>query len=59
MQKIKILDSKCINCGVCTALCPTGALVLDKITWELKFSEIKCINCFACEASCPLGAIKK
>ncbi|MCF6097278.1 4Fe-4S binding protein [Thermovorax subterraneus] len=56
---IEIIEEKCISCGACTVLCPTGALCLDKNIWELRFFAEKCSSCLICKNTCPLGAIEK
>lgn len=51
-------EDKCIHCGACTAVCPSGALVMDTDTWELKFTMDKCLLCGHCVRACPARAIK-
>ena len=47
---------KCINCGACIGVCPTGAhSVKDEIH---SFDREKCISCGACESVCPSNANK-
>jgi len=54
-----ILDKDlCVSCGLCTSLCITQALTLDKETRKLLFDKEKCILCGSCSNSCPLDAIK-
>ena len=54
-----ILDKEqCVNCGVCTSLCITHALSLDKSSFKLIFDKDKCILCGICLNSCPVNAIK-
>jgi len=49
---------RCIDCGACISICPTGVLCLDKVTFKLNFNYNKCIVCGYCVEACPLGAIK-
>lgn len=49
---------KCMHCGACTAVCPSGALVMNKQTWELEFDMDKCLLCGHCVRACPARAIK-
>jgi len=51
-------EEKCINCGACTAVCPSGALVMNKETWELEFDMDACLLCGHCVRACPARAIK-
>ncbi|MGM0366767.1 MAG: NIL domain-containing protein [Actinomycetota bacterium] len=54
-----ILDKDlCVSCGLCTSLCITQALTLEKDTRKLEFDKEKCILCGLCSNSCPLDAIK-
>lgn len=47
--KIKKTD-KCVNCGICAGLCPTGAIENGKIS-------TKCIRCLKCVFNCPQNAL--
>ena len=49
---------ECVNCGACTAVCPSGALWMDPATWELQFDLEKCLLCGHCVKACPTRAIK-
>ncbi len=51
-------EEKCMHCGACTAVCPSGALVMNKQTWELEFNMDKCLLCGHCVRACPTRAIK-
>jgi ferredoxin len=50
-------EDKCIHCGACTAVCPSGALSLDNETWKLTFDREKCLICELCIQTCPLGVM--
>ncbi len=51
-------EDKCMHCGACTSVCPSGALVMNKKTWELEFTMDKCLLCGHCVKACPARAIK-
>lgn len=49
-------EEKCLFCGLCEALCPAGAIKVDKEARWLAFSAAKCIHCGKCAKSCPSEA---
>ena len=55
--EIAIDDESCVDCGLCTGVCPTQALTLDPESFRLKFSRSHCIVCEQCVPTCPVGAI--
>jgi NAD-dependent dihydropyrimidine dehydrogenase PreA subunit len=56
-DEIRINDDICVDCGLCTGVCPTQALVLDPDTFRLKFFQLRCIVCEQCIPTCPVQAI--
>jgi ferredoxin len=50
-------EERCVNCGLCTAVCKPGALTLDATSSSLVFDKDKCVYCEACVISCPRRAI--
>lgn len=50
-------DERCVDCGLCTAVCRPGALTLDPVTGKLVFDKDKCVYCEACVVACPRRAI--
>lgn len=48
----------CVDCGACTAVCPTDALSMDTGTWKLDFDKESCILCELCVNACPVRVIK-
>jgi ferredoxin len=48
-------DERCVTCGLCTAVCRSGALTLDGQT--LVFDKDKCVYCEACVVACPRRAV--
>ncbi len=45
----------CAGCGMCTRVCPTGAVSL--YAGVAQIDQTKCINCYRCAEACPRGAI--
>jgi len=58
-KDIKVNWDKCIQCGACVNICPTGALYIkDRKTMEVAFDADKCIACELCIRPCPPRAIE-
>lgn len=55
--EITIDEESCVDCGLCTGVCPTQALTLDPETFRLKFQRSRCIVCEQCIPTCPVDAI--
>jgi ferredoxin len=53
-KKIIWKENECVHCGACTAVCPSGALEMDKVSWSLDFNKEKCLLCGLCVKACPL-----
>jgi len=51
-------ESSCIHCGACTAVCPSGALFVNRETMEVVFSPEMCSVCELCIKTCPVRAMK-
>lgn len=56
-QKIFRDEDCCIHCGLCTAMCPTKALVVDKGSRKVLFEIDKCSACGLCTRVCPVQAM--
>ena len=56
-REILIDDDLCVHCGLCTGVCPTGALRLDTESLKLAFNRAQCIVCEQCIPTCPVQAI--
>lgn len=50
-------EGSCVHCGACTAVCPSGALQMDKKDWCLTFDKEKCLVCELCVKACPLNVM--
>jgi len=50
-------EDRCIHCGTCTSVCPSGALQMNKEDWSLTFDKEKCLICELCVKTCPLDVM--
>lgn len=60
LYRLEILDKEaCDMCGLCAAICPTGALSLsgDEAVESLGFNMSSCIGCDMCRQVCKSNAI--
>jgi ferredoxin len=57
-QDIKRDEDKCIQCGACTAVCPTGALHIKRPEMEVLFESEKCSACEWCVSACLARAME-
>jgi len=55
--QIQIDPGACVDCGICSSVCPSGALNVGAPTWQLEFDAQRCLVCEQCIPSCPLNAI--
>ncbi|MGG6270408.1 NIL domain-containing protein [Leptolyngbya sp. AN03gr2] len=56
-REITIDENTCVDCGLCTGVCPTEALTLDPQSFRLLFTRSRCIVCEQCIPTCPVQAI--
>ena len=56
-QEIKKDEDICIHCGMCTAVCPTGALHIKRPEMEVVFDDEKCSACELCVITCPVKSM--
>jgi NAD-dependent dihydropyrimidine dehydrogenase PreA subunit len=47
----------CINCGMCSAVCPHAVFAPNGNAAQLVRADA-CMECGACQQNCPTGAIK-
>lgn len=48
------LSEKCIKCGKCVSVCPSGCINPDK----RELDNERCVRCMNCKAICPVDAVK-
>jgi formate hydrogenlyase subunit 6/NADH:ubiquinone oxidoreductase subunit I len=54
-----IIFDRCTACGICTGICPAGALTLTKneLVQELALDRGACVFCNRCVNACPEQAL--
>lgn len=57
-QEVKRKKEKCTHCGACTAVCPTGALSIQRPEMTVEFDQKKCSVCELCIPACPTRVMK-
>ena len=57
-QEIRRIDKRCTHCGFCTAVCPTGALYVQRPEMRVVFDQKKCSICELCLPACPTRAMQ-
>jgi ferredoxin len=57
-QEVRRDHNKCTHCGACTAVCPTGALVVQRPEMTVVFDQKKCSVCELCVPTCPTRAME-
>lgn len=55
---IKRDEEACFQCGACTAVCPTGALSIQRPEMTVVFDSEKCSACELCVSACPARAMQ-
>lgn len=51
------LKKKCVSCGYCASVCPSGAIAWDGQADGIVIDRTKCKTCFRCVGACPTGAL--
>ena len=51
-------EKKCVHCGACAGICPSGAFAFSNTTFEVEFDISKCILCELCIEACYYSAIQ-
>ncbi len=56
-QDISRNEEQCVQCGMCTGVCATHALDIDRKTMQVLFDYEKCVACELCVKVCPVKAM--
>ncbi len=56
MVEVIIDENKCVRCGECSDVCPTGVIVMEGRKPVVKNAN-KCIACLSCSYVCRSDAI--
>jgi L-aspartate semialdehyde sulfurtransferase ferredoxin len=56
-QDINRNEERCVHCGMCTGVCATQALDLNRETMKVEFNYDKCVACELCVKVCPVNAM--
>jgi len=57
-QEVMRIKKKCTHCGACTAVCPTGALSIQRPEMSVNYDQKKCSVCELCLLACPPRAME-
>jgi len=53
-RRVRILEDRCSNCGLCKDVCPTWAITEGEVT---QVDQLSCFPCRECEKVCPHSAV--
>ncbi|MEB3318521.1 MAG: NIL domain-containing protein [Cyanobacteriota bacterium] len=56
-SEIRVDQEQCVDCGLCSVVCPSGALAFGLPQRRLSFDAARCLVCEQCLPHCPFGAI--
>jgi ferredoxin len=56
-SEIRVDPEQCVDCGLCSGVCPSGALAFPILERRLLFDAARCLVCEQCLPSCPFAAI--
>ncbi len=51
-------EDRCYQCSACTAVCPSGAISIDRKSMVVSYDPETCIMCELCVGTCPTKAMK-
>lgn len=56
--QILFKKDRCVDCGACAAVCPTGVHVMDPVAKQhIVRRDVECIGCRKCADACPQSAL--
>jgi ferredoxin len=58
VEQVSWDEERCTQCGLCTGLCPSGALYLERPGQQVRFEGEKCMVCNICIEACPAHAMR-
>ena len=58
VEQVSWDEESCTHCGLCTGLCPSGALYLQRPSLRVSFDGEKCVVCNICIEACPAHAMR-
>jgi L-aspartate semialdehyde sulfurtransferase ferredoxin len=56
-QDINRNEERCVHCGMCTGVCATQALDINRETMRVEFDYDRCVACELCVKVCPVKAM--
>lgn len=58
-KDIRWLEKKCVHCGACVTICPSGAFIIDRSRdMMIRFDANLCSACTLCVRGCPVRAVE-
>lgn len=51
-------EDRCVDCGACSGVCFSGAIVMDREVWKLTVDRDKCVACGLCVKACPFSCFR-
>jgi ferredoxin len=58
VEQVSWDEERCTHCGLCTGVCPSGALYLERPSQQVRFEGEKCVVCNMCIDACPAHAMQ-
>ncbi|MCL1905953.1 MAG: 4Fe-4S binding protein [Clostridiales bacterium] len=58
VEQVSWDEERCTQCGLCTGVCPSGALYLERPSLKVCFEGEKCVVCNMCIEACPAHAMR-